>query len=127
MLTQYRWSAVVRGAALYGIEKNRLKNYVKTCGCPHYYGIAQDQEEPKGTGKQQYQDPVTGKILGRNRLSWVIHQGDLVLLSSLECQETLLAFRFRERDPRTFTIPVYKYLEEDNNLPRRVRENDIGE
>jgi hypothetical protein len=74
----------------------------------------------------QERDPVTGKIMGMNRLSWIVHRGDLALSSYLECHETMLAFNFRERDERKSTISVYKYLEDDDYLPARVRVKDKG-
>jgi hypothetical protein len=117
---------VVRGAALYGIEKARLKNYITAARCPYFCGIAQNLEEIRGMANDQYQDPVTGKTMGRSRLSWIVHRGDLVLPTLSECQETLLAFTFREQGEREFTIPVYRYLEDDDILPSRVKEDDIG-
>ena len=121
-----RWSAVVRGAALHGIEKARLKNYVTAGRYPYFCGIAQDREEWPGLDKNQFKDPVTGRILGKNRLSWVVYRGDLALSSPFECQETLLSFNFREHDQRNFTISIHAYREEDDFLPTRVRENDPG-
>ena len=117
---------MVRGAALYGIEKTQLSNYVNTARYPYYYGVAQDIEEIRGMAKAQYQDQITGKTMGKNRLSWIVRRGDLAFSDYSESQETLLAFNFLEHDERNFTISVYKYLEDDDFLPTRVRENDPG-
>jgi len=118
------WSAVVRGAALYGIDKTRLKNYVKTERYPDFYAVAQDMEEIQGTGLAQYQDQITGKTMGKNRLTWIVHRGDLAFEDYSQSQETLLAFNFREHDEKNFTISIYKYLPKDDILPTRVRARD---
>lgn len=117
---------MVRGAALYGIDKTRLKNYVKTERFPDFYAVAQDMEEIQGTGLAQYQDPITGKTMGKNRLTWIVHRGDLALEDYSQSQETLLAFNFREHDEKNFTISIYKYLPRDDLLPSRVRLRDPG-
>ncbi|KAH7417779.1 hypothetical protein BKA64DRAFT_761386 [Cadophora sp. MPI-SDFR-AT-0126] len=118
------WSAVLRGAALYGIDKSRLKNYVRTQRFPNYYAVARDTEESQGAGLAQYQDPITGKFMGKSRLTWIVHRGDLAFEDWNLSQETLLAFTFRENDEKNFTISIYKYLRKDNILPTRVRPND---
>jgi len=123
-LIRYRWSAVVRGAALYGIDKTRLKNYVKTERYPDYYAVAQDTEETQGNGLAQYQDQITGKTMGKNRLTWIVRRGDLAFEDWNQSQETLLAFNFREHDEKNFTISIYKYLRKDNILPTRARARD---
>jgi hypothetical protein len=117
---------VVRGAALYGIDKTRLKNYVKTERYPDFYAVAQDMEEIQGTGLAQYQDQITGKNMGKNRLTWIVHRGDLAFEDYSQSQETLLAFNFREHDEKNFTISIYKYLPKDDILPTRVRARDPG-
>lgn len=117
---------MVRGAALYGIDKTRLKNYVKTERYPDFYAVAQDIEEIQGTGLAQYQDQITGKTMGKNRLTWIVQRGDLALEDYSQSQETLLAFNFREHDEKKSTISIYKYLPKDDFLPTRVRARDPG-
>ena len=117
---------MVRGAALYGIDKTRLKNYVKTERYPDFYAVAQDMEEIQGSDLTQYQDQITGKTMGRNRLTWIVHRDDLAFEDYSLSQETLLAFNFREHDERNFTISIYKYLPKDIILPTRVRAKDAG-
>jgi hypothetical protein len=117
---------VVRGAALYGIDRTRLKNYVKTERYPDFYAVAQDMEEIQGTGLTQYPDQITGKTMGKNRLTWIVHRGDLAFEDYSQSQETLLLFKFREHDEKKFTISIYKYLPEDDFLPSRVRPKDPG-
>lgn len=117
---------MLRGAALYGIDKSRLKNYVRTQSFPNYYAVARDTEETQGAGLAQYQDPITGKFMGKSRLTWIVHRGDLAFEDWNLSQETLLAFTFRENDEKNFTISIYKYLRKDNILPTRVRPNDPG-
>jgi hypothetical protein len=94
--------------------------------CPYFCGIAQDQEEVPGTAPNQYQDPVTGRTMGKNRMSWIIRRGDLTLEPPLECQETLFVFNFREHDERNFKIPIYSHKDDDKYLPTHIQDNDIG-
>jgi hypothetical protein len=103
-----------------------LKNYVKTQRYPDFYAVAQDIEEIQGTGSAQYQDQISGKTMGKNRLTWIVHRGDLAFEDYSQSQETLLAFNFRENDERNFTISIYKYLPKDEILPTRVRARDPG-
>src|ERR1700760_4001639 len=44
LLIIYSWSAVTRGAAIYGIEKSQHKNAIKTKPCPSNYGIATNED-----------------------------------------------------------------------------------
>jgi len=83
-------------------------------------------EEIQGTRLTQYQDPITGKNMGKNRLTWIVHRGDLALEDYRLSQEKLLAFNFGENDERKFTICIYKYLPKDEILPTRVRVRDAG-
>jgi hypothetical protein len=83
-------------------------------------------EEIQGTGLAQYQDQITGKTMGKNRLTWIVHRGDLAFEDYSQSQETLLAFNFREHDEKKFTISIYKYLPKDDILPTRVRARDPG-
>jgi hypothetical protein len=92
-------------------------------GSPHYYGVSLDQEQVKETSieKHQYYDPVTGKTMGKDQMTWIVHRGDLVLLSSEESQGTLFALNFRQSDTKVFTIPIYQYLDDDDNPPIRLK------
>jgi len=62
--------------------------------------------------------------MGKNRLTWIVHRGDLAFEDYSQSQETLLAFNFREHDEKNFTISIYKYLPKDDILPTRVRARD---
>lgn len=128
--TLSRWTAVVRGAAIHGIEKGRSKKYIRTDCSPHSYGIAHDQELAKGMEDEKHQtvSSVTGKLMGIQRMVWIVRRNDLVLLSTDEAPETLLEFTFTERDDKVFVIPVYQYLEDDDdNLPVRLKGAAKGE
>lgn len=97
---------------------------MKTQEYPDYYAVAKDIEESQGNGLAQYQDQITGKTMGKNRLTWIVRRGDLAFEHWKQCQETLLAFNFRENDKKDFTISIYKYLRNDNVLPTRARAKD---
>ena len=99
---------------------------MKTERYPDFYAVAEDVEEIQGTGLTQYQDPITGKNMGKNRLTWIVHRGDLALEDYRLSQEKLLAFNFGENDERKFTICIYRYLPKDEILPTRVRVRDVG-
>jgi hypothetical protein len=119
----YSWTAVVLGAAMHGIEKASL-SHIRTGYSPRNYGIAHDMEHVKGADDEehQFESEVTGKIMGRDRMIWIIRRGDLILLSSAESPETLLKFAFNEDGKKDFVIPLYQYLDDDDdNLPLRLK------
>ncbi len=85
-----------------------------------------NEEEALGASPDQFKDVVTGKVYGRNRLSWILHKNDLALTRATDCQETLHQFNFRESDDRRFKLEIFQYLEDDDFLPVRIRDDDLG-
>lgn len=117
------WTAVVRGAALHGIEKHLLKSYVKTQESRRYYGFCQDKAEIINQKEQpdDYVDSTTGKRMAKNQMTWVVNRGDLILPSSIHGAEKILAFSFRDGDEKVFTISIYEYLDDDEYPPMRLK------
>lgn len=108
---------------MHGVEKASL-NHIRTGCSPNNYGIAFDTEQVKGTDDEEHQfvSEVTGKTMGRERMIWIIRRGDLILLSSAESPETLLKFTFKEKGKKDFVVPIYQYLDDDDdNLPTRLK------
>src|SRR5689334_16370798 len=110
------WTAVVRGAAMHGIEKKSLKHAVRTSSSEHNYAIAFDRVQAKGADSKdrQHEHPVTGKTMGTDLLTWMIREGDLILLDRNEGPTTLLEFYFWPTDSREFSVPVYQYIGKRN-------------
>jgi hypothetical protein len=117
------WSAVVRGAVMYGIEKRRLKNYVKAESSPSNFGVAVTKPFENGYNdeKDQILHPITGRVMAVQQLQWPLKRGDLVLPSQAESSDTIIFFEFNKRSDRVFSVPVYEYQDEDDWLPTRVK------
>jgi hypothetical protein len=120
---------VVRGAALHGIEKSTLNGCIRTERSLSDYGVTQDKVEFPGLGTQhqQYVDSTTGKRMSKDQMLWIVKRGDLILPHSRQGAEAFLTFNFRDIDEKVVTIPVYKYLEDDDLLPVQLQGARYGE
>jgi hypothetical protein len=129
VLIIYRWSAVTRGAAIYGIEKTQHSNAIKTKSCPSNYGIAINEDYQTSWIRLEDLDldDVLDKRTSKQQLSWLLKRGDLILLSKPYKNKETAIFSFTDDDPRMFEIPVYEYTDDDDWLPTHVEGREGGE
>ncbi|KAI9868488.1 MAG: hypothetical protein M1813_005932 [Trichoglossum hirsutum] len=113
------WTAVVRGAVMYGIEKASHNNVTFTTTCPTNYGIVLDEiyVEHKYDGRERYTDPLTNNIMAHKQLTWLIRKGDLLLSDAKSETEKDFIFPFQKIDDLKFKLPIYEYPDDD--LPDR--------
>jgi len=111
------WTAVVRGAAIFGIEKldHKSLTIMKTCernyGLILNYGVA--QHIGGGGNRGHYTDLVTNRIVAEGQLTWMIKKGDLLLSDTQKEVEEGFSLSFRETDNKVFTLPIYEYPDDD--------------
>ncbi|KAH8685431.1 hypothetical protein BGZ60DRAFT_522721 [Tricladium varicosporioides] len=123
------WTAVVRGAVTFGVEKE--KNTITTMSaCPRSYGIAQHVafSDVESHVNDQIEDPITGSALAKDQLLWLIKKGDLILSSRPKDVTGHVTVQFAESGPRTGSIQIYAYDKENKgDLPKRLMscENDL--
>lgn len=111
-----RWTAVVRGAAVHGIEKVNHKNLSTVKSCPRNYGILINQsysgvKHPKRT--DCYTDSFTNRTMAASQMIWLIRKGDLLLSHQLKEGEETITFTFWEEGSRKFSLNVYEYPDDD--------------
>jgi len=99
------WSAVVRGAALRGLERGH-PNLIQVRICRKCYGIS--ISEPFSTFKHlerdAYYDIFDGQKKARGQMKWLLKTGDALPSNERWHASTKFRTKFGQHDPRTFTI-----------------------
>jgi hypothetical protein len=121
-----RWTAVVRGAALYGIEKLDHKTLTLMTTCPRSYGamLHAGFSRPRHNVKDHLEDDLTSKPKAKGQLTWLIEKGDLLLSTEPKVSEREFGFNFQDQGTRNFSLPIYEYLDDD--LPDRFEIAEEG-
>ncbi len=121
-----RWTAVVRGAVLYGIEKMNHKEVTYMRTCPKSYGIVLNEvySGAKFDRQDQYTDSLTNNVMAQMQLSWLIRKGDLLLSNTKKEAEKEFIFPFQNKDDLKFKMPIYEYPDDD--LPYRFQTGQQG-
>lgn len=100
------WSAVVRGAALRGLERGH--NLIQMRICRKCYGIS--ISEPfsffKHSEQDAYCDLFDGKKKASGQMKWLLKTGDALPASDGWHASTKFRTKFGQHDPRIFTICV---------------------
>jgi hypothetical protein len=104
-LSFHSWSAVVRGAALRGLERDNPK-LIQMRICRKCYGIS--ISEPFSSFKHQerdaYHDLFDGQKKARGQMEWLLKTGD-ALPSNEKCHASAkFRTKFDRHDPRIFTV-----------------------
>ncbi|KAE8452931.1 hypothetical protein EG329_013203 [Mollisiaceae sp. DMI_Dod_QoI] len=123
------WTAVVRGAAIFGIEKSSNKSITKMTACDRSYGvsynapfsdIAHDRED-------HYLDLISKTAMAEDQLMWLVKKDDLIL--SDEPKEATATFTKKvvNKDSTKGTIPIYVYDGCRDRIPDRLAdaENEL--
>jgi hypothetical protein len=118
-LTVFSWTAVVRGAVVYGIEKASHEKRTTMEVCPRSYGVMLNRAYSgfRHNRKDRYTDPATNRVMAHGQMTWLIMKGDLVLSDKPKESEQEFSFKFKQDDNRVFNFSVYEYSDDD--LPDR--------
>jgi hypothetical protein len=125
-LTFKSWTAVVRGAVVYGIEKaaHPMRTMMETC--PRSYGVMLNRAYSglRHNRKDRYTDPATNRVMAQGQMTWLIKKGDLVLSDNPKEAEQEFSFKFKRDDNRVFNFSVYEYSDDD--IPDRYETAQDG-
>lgn len=115
----YRWSAVVKGAVLYGMEIANHKNSTQMIPSPRSYGYVANQTYSKRMhdARDIYTNPFTNQVMARSQFDWFVLKGDLLLADENHEIEKTLTWDFQENDRKVCSVRLFEYL--DDNLPDR--------
>jgi hypothetical protein len=124
------WTAVVRGAAIFGIEKSSSKALSTMDPSPLSYGISVNApfSDVEGHNTQdRVVDELTNTAMAKEQLIWMINQGDLILSNKPKESKGTFSINFLETGPRTGTIPIYAYDQGDrDDRPDRLSISENG-
>ncbi|CZR64187.1 uncharacterized protein PAC_14084 [Phialocephala subalpina] len=116
-----RWTAVVQGAVIYGIEKSQHKNVTFMQTSPRSYGIVLNEmySVHKYSRADKYTDAVTNNVMAHKQITYLIKRGDLVLSDEKRESDKEFMFPFSDTDDRKFKLPIYEYPDDDDDAPER--------
>lgn len=121
-------TAVVRGAAIFGIEKSTNNAISSMSACPRSYGISADIafSEIVHDPAERIRDETTMKDVARDQLKWLIKKGDLILSDQMRAVSSSLKIDFKASQPKRGTIPIFAY--DDDDLPDSLTHarNEVG-
>ncbi|KAH7073280.1 hypothetical protein FB567DRAFT_611506 [Paraphoma chrysanthemicola] len=115
------WSAVVRGAVLYGMENASRESVPEIIPCPRNYGVKTSASFSRRLHDMRdiYTDPMTNEVMVGEQLAWLIRKGDLMQVDDCRVVEQELVGSFDQEGTRSFSVPIYEYLDDD--VPDRFR------
>ncbi|KAF4627180.1 hypothetical protein G7Y89_g10974 [Cudoniella acicularis] len=117
------WTAVVRGAAIFGIEKPS-NNLSAMSACNRSYGVSVNApfSAVDNRKKDLKIDGLTGKVVAEGQLIWLIKKGDLILSNRTKEVKATFEINFTETSSRRGTVPIYAF--DGNILPDRLIESE---
>ena len=117
------WTAVVRGAVIFGIEKPVLPTM---SACPRSYGVSVSESfsEIHHGIRDRFVDLITEAPMAKEQLLWLIKKGDLILSDEPKVVTHIFNKSFTETELRAGTIPIYSY--DDDDIPERFANSERG-
>lgn len=121
------WTAVVRGAVLWGIEKDTISNLSRATPCPQNFGICVNQAYSRVFHDEQdlTYHSFTKRPQAQEQLVWLMNKGDLVLSDNPHEVSHTITVPFKDNDPKKREIKIYSYPDNDHR-PTRIQ-NSIDE
>jgi hypothetical protein len=122
-----RWTAVVRGAVISGIEKSTAVTSLSgMSACNRSYGVSISRPflEVEHNVLDKCYDSVSSSFLATQQMMWLIKKGDLILSSEPREVRGFFTINFTEARYMTGTVPVYAYDDEDT--PDRLSNSEDG-
>lgn len=112
-------TAVVRGAAIFGVEKAANESTTKMYACPRSYGVLDSTlfSDIDHHSKDRVTDPLLNTDMVKNQLRWLIKKGDLVLSNRIKEVSRPFDRIFTESGSKKGSISIFAYNYED--LPER--------
>jgi hypothetical protein len=127
MMTDFnRWTAVVRGAVIFGVEKATNQSTLCMSGCPRSYGVLVRKRYSKveHDAKDLKRDHALDIDMAQDQLQWLVKKGDLVL--SNQDMEVSIGFErnLTRAGAKNGSIEIYAY--DDDDLPTRLSDSWNG-
>jgi len=114
-------TAVVRGAAIFGIEKAANRSVPTMSACPRSYGVSVNAafSEFLHDPRDLVPDPWTQAPVAQDQLKWLIKKGELILSNDLK-EATAGPFKknFTKTSSKIGSFPIYAY--DDDDLPEQL-------
>jgi hypothetical protein len=117
-----RWTAVVRGAAIFGIENSNNGAVTAMSACAQSYGVSVNVpfSEVAHNPSDRIMDSLSGSVIAKDQLIWLIKKGDLILSDQpREATATFTKYVTKTGD-RTGYIPIFAYDAEMYEAPDRL-------
>lgn len=76
--------------------------------------------------RDRYTDSVTNNVMAQQQLTWLIRRGDLIHSGVRKETEKEFIFHFQETDDRKFSLPIYEYPHDDDDVPDRFETGQNG-
>jgi hypothetical protein len=116
------WTAVVRGAALCGLERDKVPNLSVASSCPRSYGIS--RMEPYSNILHDEEDRtnhnVTGEQIAAGQMTWLIKKGDLILSDKPQPVTHIITEKFFDSSPKDRKLIIWSY-EDHDHLPAKIK------
>jgi hypothetical protein len=115
----HSWTAVVRGAVVMGIEKDRNINRTTMATCEKNYGIrlATAFSLVDNDRDDLFVDPITKIPMALGQMRWLFKKGDVILSNQSREEHQTFVVQFKEQGTKSGEIPIYTYADED--VPER--------
>jgi len=113
------WTAVVRGAVIYGVEKETIKNLTTVTPCLHDYGIraATQWSDAKNDPRDQVLNEYTGTLMAAGQMLWLLNKGDAIFSTKPMNAERDLDVVLTADGDRTGQITIYRFSGEEEDRP----------
>ena len=109
---------MVRGAVIYGVEKNLINNLTKVETCPTNYGVrlAELFSEGKHASDALLINELTKVAMAVGQMKWLIKKGDAMYSNKPRITSQVFDLAFTEATRKPGEIPIYSYPD-DEHLP----------
>ncbi|KAI9773911.1 MAG: hypothetical protein M1840_006137 [Geoglossum simile] len=123
------WTAVVRGAAVFGIEKFATRALAAVTACPRSFGVTVSESfsEIRHNRADHSVDPHTRAHVAKEQLLWLIKKGDLILSDKPKMVKQSFTINFPGMGQRKGKIPIYAYSDDDAPDRLCISQNELAE
>lgn len=121
-----RWTAVVRGAVIFGIEQAANDTLPSMTPCLRSYGVSVSAPFSKSVHhpKDLITDSLTHIDMAQGQMMWLIKEGDLILSDRSKEVVAVFDINFTSASPKSGSIPVFAY--DGERLPDRLSTSRNG-
>ena len=122
------WTAVVRGAAIFGIEKSSNKSITKMTACLRSYGVSNNVpfSEISHDLEDRDIDLISKTSMAKDQLVWLIKKDDLILSDEPKQASATFTKKVISKDFTEGTIPIYVYDGRRDRIPDRLADAENG-